>query len=125
MLYKLPLKWTCTMKKILFSALFFLTLQAKAQVWVEVDDASKLLWQMTSGGTIYFRNLNEFDNTQTGCCYAYALNTTTPGGKSLWSTILAKMAAGKRITLGFPAKGENSNVQTLNYIGRHAHGTNE
>ncbi len=113
------------MKKILVSILLLLTFQVNAQVWVEVDDASKLLWQMTASGTVYFRNLNEFDSSQTGCCYAYYLNTTTPGGKSVWSTILAKIAAHKRITLGFPVKGENSGAQALNYIGRHGHGTNE
>jgi hypothetical protein len=42
-----------------------------AQNWVEIDDASKLLWQMQSDGVIWFRNLEEFDSRQGGCCYAY------------------------------------------------------
>lgn len=96
-----------------------------AQNWVEIDDASKLLWQMQSDGVIWFRNLEEFDSRQGGCCYAYKLDTTTAGGKAMWSVILTKMASGKRITLGFPEIGSNSNVQTMNYIGRHGHGTNE
>jgi hypothetical protein len=98
---------------------------AQSQEWVEVEDASKLLWQMSANGTVWFRNLNEFDAKQAGCCYSYALDTTTAGGKSIWSTILAKMAAHKRITLGFPAVGSNANVQSLNYIGRHSHASNE
>jgi hypothetical protein len=113
------------MKKYTLMIALFLSSQAHAVTWVEVDDASKLLWQMTSSGVVYFRNLNEFDSAQGGCCYAYKLDTTTPGGKSVWSTILAKIAAHKRITLGFPQIGSNENVQTLNYIGRHSHASNE
>ena len=113
------------MKKILGTAILFFSINAGATTWIEVDDASKLLWQMTSSGIVYFRNLNEFDSAQGGCCYAYKLDTTTPGGKSIWSTILAKIAAHKRITLGFPQIGSNENVQTLNYIGRHSHASNE
>jgi hypothetical protein len=99
--------------------------ESRAVEWVEIDDASKLLWQMTSSGVVYFRNLNEFNSEHGGCCYAYKLDTTTPGGKSLWGTILAKIAANKRITLGFPDIGSNASVQTLNYIGRHSHASNE
>jgi len=112
-------------KKLLFVFFIALAPKASATEWVEIDDASKLLWQMTSSGTVYFRNLNEFDSKHAGCCYAYKLDTTTAGGKSVWSTILAKIAGKKRITLGFPQIGSNDNVQTLSYIGRHAHGTNE
>jgi len=96
-----------------------------AQNWVEIDDASKLLWQMQNDGVIWFRNLNEFDSRQGGCCYVYMLDTTTPGGKAMWSVILTKMASSKRITLGFPDIGSNANVQTMNYIGRHGHASNE
>ena len=76
-------------------------------------------------GTVYFRNLNEFDLNKGGCCYSYKLDTTTPVDKSLWSTILAKMAGKKRITLGFHNVGSSTNVQTLSAVGRHAHGTSE
>ena len=113
------------MKIKLFLFVLFVTTKAYSTEWIEVDDASKLLWQMRSEGTVYFRNLNEFNSSHAGCCYAYKLDTTTPEGKSLWSTILAKMAAHKRITLGFPNVGSNENVQTLSAIGRHMHGTNE
>jgi len=112
-------------KKLILIATLLFVGKVNAVTWVEVDDASKLLWQMNASGTVYFRNLNEFDSGQTGCCYAYYLDTTTPGGKSIWSTILAKIAAHKRITLGFPIIGTNANPQKLNYIGRHSHGTNE
>jgi|GEM_PF-1535574 len=114
------------MKKTLsFVTALLFSITVNAVTWVEIDDASKLLWQMTSDGTVWFRNLNEFDSAQGGCCYAYMLDTTTPGGKVMWSTILAKMAAHKRITLGFPTIGSNTSIQTLTYIGRHKHGTNE
>jgi hypothetical protein len=117
------------MKKLLFSIFFVLSISpfsnTFAQNWVEIDDASKLLWQMQSDGVIWFRNLDEFDSRQGGCCYAYMLDTTTPGGKAMWSVILTKMASGKRITLGFPDVGSNANVQIMNYIGRHGHASNE
>lgn len=113
------------MKIILLLVFLIGSFEAHSTVWVEVDDASKLLWQMTSGGVVYFRNLKEFDDTHGGCCYAYMLDTTTPGGKTIWSTILAKMAAHKRITLGFPSVGTNEHMQILNHIGRHSHNTNE
>lgn len=111
-------------KLFFFMPILFIS-KVNAIVWVEVDDASKLLWQMNASGTVYFRNLNEFNANHAACCYAYNLDTTTPGGKSIWSTLLAKIAAHKRITLGFPEIGSNENAQTLNYIGRHSHGTNE
>jgi len=113
------------LKKNWFFVFIFLSVNVNATTWVEIDDASRLLWQMGSNGLVWFRNLNEFDSAQGGCCYAYNLDTTTPGGKVIWSTILTKMAAKKRITLGFPSVGSNSNAQTLNYIGRHTHDTNE
>lgn len=109
------------MKKILMAAAMLLSLQASAQNWVEVDDASKLLWQMQADGVVWFRNLNEFSASQAPCCYAYKLDTTTPGGRVIWSVIMTKMAAHERITLGFPDIGSNVNVQTLNYLGRHEH----
>lgn len=113
------------MKKIFISLAMMLSLNANAQNWVEVYDASKLLWQMQADGVVWFRNLKEFDAGQADCCYAYKLDTTTNGGKVVWSMIMAKMASHGRITLGFPDIGSNANPQTLNYIGRHEHGTNE
>ena len=113
-------------KKIIVSIVLLCTsIQANATTWIEVDDASKLLCQMTATGTVWFRNLNELDSSHGGCCYAYKLDTTTPGGKSIWSTLLAKMAASKRSTLGFPKIGSNENVQILSAIGRLSHGSNQ
>ena len=113
------------MKKLLFFYCVFFASVANAQEWIEVDDASRLLWQMTANGIVYFRNISEFNSAHDGCCYSYKLDVTTPGGKALWTTILAKMASHRRITLGFPSIGSSGNVQTLNFIGRHAHSTNE
>ncbi len=113
------------MKKFILSILLLCSFEVSATEWVEVDDASKLLWQMRASGVVYFRNLNEFNSSHGGCCYSYKLDTTTPGGKSMWSTILAKIAGHRRITLGFPNIGSSSEVQTLSSIGRHAHASNE
>lgn len=113
------------MKKLALLALLLISFQANAAVWVEIDDASKLLWQMRVDGTVYFRNIDEFDSTQAGCCYAYYLDTTTPGGKIVWSTILTKIAGHKRISLSFTQIGSNANPQNLSAIGRHSHASNE
>jgi len=88
------------MKLFLLIVSLFFAPQAGAQIWVEVDNSSKLLWQINSAAKVYFRNLNEFNAAQVACCYAYYLDSTTPRGKSIWSIILAKMATKKRITLG-------------------------
>ncbi len=59
--------------------------------YVYVSDMSKVDYQVVSGGKVYFRNLNSFDDSVTGCCYAFYLDTTTDFGKIAWSTILTKM----------------------------------
>ncbi|WP_141229373.1 hypothetical protein [Cellvibrio mixtus] len=61
--------------------------------YVYVEDMSRLHYQLTSDGNVYFRNLNQFNNQVTGCCYAFVLDTTTPYGKSAWSVILMKVAS--------------------------------
>jgi len=67
--------------------------------YVHVSDMSLIHYQLTGDGKVYFRNLNSFNNAVTGCCYAFYLDTTTPYGKSAWSTILAKMATKQNLYL--------------------------
>ena len=78
--------------------LFFFSLLSHlshaAQTYVYVDDMSKLDYQLLGDGNVYFRNLNVFNSQVTGCCYAFYLDTKTEYGKSAWSVILMKMAAG-------------------------------
>ncbi len=107
---------------VLLLIFFGFGVNAEATTFVNVDDASKIRWQMSPSGQVWFRNLNEFssDNGEhAGCCYSYVFDTTTPGGKSMWSTILFAMAAHNSISLGFSGIGSNSTPQTLLYIGRH------
>ncbi len=61
--------------------------------YIHVTDMSQVHYQLVGDGKVYFRNLNVFNNTVTGCCYAFVLDTTTPYGKSAWSVILMKMAS--------------------------------
>ena len=61
--------------------------------YVHVPDMSKVHYQMVGDGKVYFRNLNAFHSEATGCCYAFALDTTTAYGKSAWSLIMMKMAS--------------------------------
>lgn len=84
------------MKKIIFKTLlglFGVVLSVNAGTYVHVDDMSKIEYQLTADGKVYFRNLNSFNPAVTGCCYAFYLDTTTDFGKSAWSTILMKMAS--------------------------------
>ena len=60
--------------------------------YVYITDVSTLQYQMGADGAVYFRNLNQYNGSVTGCCYAFALDTTTPYGKSAWALILLKMA---------------------------------
>ena len=89
-------------KAIIILSLLFTTLSANGEDWITVNDMSQVKWQITPAGRVYFRNLNEFNNQALPCCYNYYLDTTTPGGKSLWSVILTKMATSKKLILGTP-----------------------
>ncbi|NRF28945.1 hypothetical protein [Vibrio coralliilyticus] len=90
----------------LFSCLLTSTLLCSATVfaapvYVHVSDMSKIKYQVVSdkGGRVFFRNLNEFNSSVTGCCYAFYLDITTDYGKSAWSTMLMKMASQKNLYL--------------------------
>jgi methylthioribose-1-phosphate isomerase len=82
-------------KKIFAASLFVLPAKFAhaAGTYVHINDMSQVQYQLTSDGNVYFRNLNQFNNQVTGCCYAFVLNTTTNYGKSAWSVILMKMAS--------------------------------
>ncbi|ABE55217.1 hypothetical protein Sden_1934 [Shewanella denitrificans OS217] len=67
--------------------------------YIHVSDMSQVHYQLVGDGNVYFRNLNTFNNTATGCCYAFILDTTTPYGKSAWSVILMKMATKAPLSL--------------------------
>lgn len=104
------------MKKTIAIFLLGLSFNASASgvVLVDVPDASKLLWQMQADGLLWFRNLNEFSSTFSGCCYNYALNVTTPQGKIFYAMLLTKIGEHKGITLGFTDGA-------LTLMGKHEH----
>ncbi len=79
---------------ILFAySVFFLSNTAYSEgTYVYVTDMSRIKYQIVSDGRVYFRNLNEFNGSVTGCCYAFYLDLTSIFGKTTWSTILFKMA---------------------------------
>jgi len=85
----------------LIALIFFLgaSLSHAGAGYIHVSDMSKVDYQLVGDGKVYFRNLNEFNSAATGCCYAFALDTTTPYGKSAWSVILMKMASQKPLSL--------------------------
>ena len=107
------------MRGLLVIALLLGYSSADATEWVTVENASQLRWQINQAGVVYFRNIDQFDTNQTGCCYAYKLDTTTEAGKSLWATLLSRIAAGQTVVLGFPMIGSNQSPATLIYVGHH------
>ena len=85
---------------------------------IYVDDMSKLKWQMTNDGNVYFRNLNTFNSEVSGCCYAFVLDTTTAYGKSAWTTILLKIASSSPLFLyATTSNPTDSNPATIRSIG--------
>lgn len=78
--------------------------------YANVPDAGLLKWQMDTAGVVYFRNLNEFDPTFLPCCYNYSLDTTTPVGKSMWATILLRIATSRPVSLGMNDKSVPSSI---------------
>ncbi|MCC2521156.1 hypothetical protein [Vibrio coralliilyticus] len=83
----------------LLTAVLFSSFVKAAPVYVHVSDMSKIKYQLVGDGRVYFRNLNEFNSSVTGCCYAFYLDITTDYGKSAWSTMLMKMASQKNLYL--------------------------
>ncbi len=105
---------------IILIACILLSSKANAGTqWVNINDASHLKWQITSNGTVWFRNIKDFNSAHNGCCYSYKLDATTAGGKVLWTTLLAKISSSKGISLGFTGIGTNEAPQTLVYVGEH------
>ncbi|MES1190000.1 MAG: hypothetical protein ABUS47_02850 [Steroidobacter sp.] len=89
-----------------------------APLYIYVPDMSQLQYQMTADGRVYFRNLNAYNNTVTGCCYAFYLDTTTPYGKSAWSLMMMKMATGAGLHLYVSnANPTDSNPATIDQVG--------
>jgi hypothetical protein len=61
-----------------------------------ITDASKIKFQADIGGKVYIRNLNEFDPTWAGCCYAFWIDTATDAGRAQLAVLLgAYFSAGK------------------------------
>lgn len=88
---------------------------AFSEHWVHVPAGKKIVWQMSSAGIIYFRNLNQFNPDFLPCCYNYSLNVNTDGGRAMWSTILAKTAANEEIILGV---ADQKIAGPITYIGQ-------
>ncbi|MGD8909867.1 MAG: hypothetical protein PVI92_11030 [Chromatiales bacterium] len=104
---------------LVISSLFVSTLLFAADhVWV--DEPEELKWQLSADtGKVYFRNLDEFtsgtyENNFGGCCYSYWVDTTTDSGKSLWSVILAHIAANRPFYI---TKADASEEGHISHVG--------
>jgi hypothetical protein len=107
------------MKRLLLFVISWLVMAsgaANAAVYfVLVPDMSQLQWQMDSGGIVWLRNLNAFDGAVLGCCYNFSIDTTTAAGKSIWSSMLAKIELAQPLWLGL--NNGNATPGSVVYIG--------
>ena len=93
-------KMLLNLRKFVFMILLGFSVSANsAPAYVYVNDMSLLSYQLVADGNVFFRNLNTFNPSVTGCCYAFVLNKSTPAGKSQWATILMKMATKQPLNL--------------------------
>ncbi len=89
--------WPATLMLV---AALLASLPSRAVETVTVTNAAQLSWFYdTPSGRIYFRNFDQFDSRFLGCCYNWYIDTTTVVGRTLWATILLKMAGAQPINL--------------------------
>lgn len=74
---------------------------ATAEVYIWVTDASLVKYQL-AGGSVNFRNLNDFSSSALGCCYNYWIDTSNQNGRNMFAAFLAAAAQGKPFAFGVP-----------------------
>lgn len=92
------------------------SLQARADYWFRVADASQIQYLTDGGSRIYLRNLNSFDATVLGCCYNYWIDVSNDAGKAAWATVLTKIEAKEHIWL-YLAGSSSQTVASLVIVG--------
>ena len=76
-----------------------------------VNDASQVQYVANPDGKIYFRNLNQFDPTWAGCCYAFWIDVSTDGGRAQYAAFLSAFFTRQKIMFyGDSAGGAFSHV---------------
>lgn len=88
-------------QKISALAMIVMTFSCNAEDYVNVD-TTRLKWQITPNGMVYFRNLNEFNPVFQACCYNYWIDTNSSTGKNSWAMLMLKIAQGQIINLSVP-----------------------
>ena|ERR1700730_12904873 len=93
------------------------SLQARADYWFRVSDASQIQYLIDSGQRVYLRNLNTFDTTVLGCCYNYWIDLSTEGGKAQFATLLAKIETREHIWIYLLSQTVPGAVATIMDLG--------
>lgn len=70
-----------------------------ASDWTTITNMSQLKYQVINN-RVYLRNMDDFDPTWLGCCYAYYVDLATDSGKATWAAMLSKAATGGKYSLG-------------------------
>jgi hypothetical protein len=86
------------------------SLQARADYWFKISDASQLQSIITNDQRVYLRNLSQFDGTVLGCCYNYWIDLTNDAGRTQWATFLAKIEAKESIWVFVPSQTQSGAV---------------
>jgi hypothetical protein len=88
------------LRTLALAALVSVSLPSHAVDTVVVTNAAQLTWFYdSSSGKVYFRNLDQFNANFLGCCFNWYIDTSTTVGRTLWASILLKMAGAQPINL--------------------------
>ena len=89
--------WATTLT---LAALLSTSLPSQAVDTVVVGNAAQLSWFYDgSSGRVYFRNLDQFNPAFLGCCFNWYIDTSTTVGRTLWASVLLKMAGAQPINM--------------------------
>ena len=95
-----------SLRTLALAALLLSSFPSRAVDYLAVGNAAQLSWFYdASSGRVYFRNLDQFNAGFLGCCYNWYIDTSTTVGRTLWASILLKMAGAQPVNLGVGAMG--------------------
>ena len=89
-----------TLRTLSLAVLLVSSLPSHAVDTVVVGNAAQLSWFYDgSSGKVYFRNFDQFNASFLGCCFNFYIDTSTAVGRTLWASILLKMAGAQPVNL--------------------------
>lgn len=99
-------------RSLAFVFTFVCSVNVYAFDYAYVGNMAQLNWQLAEG-RVYLRNLNQFNGNFLPCCYNYWVDTTTPGGKSMWSAMLLKIGTGQPLYMGLTNPSQPGQIEHI------------